>query len=427
MVRKWWKMRNNAQLSVSAFILLWAMGYAGAVGLARDAIQGQMIDDVVIVSNPKTPTPKNGIPIRIAFREELSIGEVEGDEQYMFGKGIAFSTDEEGKFYVADIENNRIQKYDSKGKYLITIGRKGQGPGEFMSLSSPRFDKNGNLYVSDTANRRISFFDKNGKFLKQIQLKDQYIDLQLNSRGFSVAAKWTMYNDARSIKQSILLGLFDDNFNLSAELHKQDITTSLPAGVDEASLSDFLAKSLSSTAFRPSVTYALANSDLIYMGYPEKYEISIYSSNGRLVKRIVRDYDPIPVNEKDKADFINKASYGFSAPIYTESIKRKAFQKIKYPNDKPAYQSLALMENGWLAVIVDSLEGEYTLFDIYDQDGKYIANFKSTVPAAGMLSNPMFFKNGKAYAVTTQNDYQCVKRYGLEVQEYRNGAWAKMK
>jgi hypothetical protein len=31
---------------------------------------------------------------------------------------------------------------------------------------------------------------------------------------------------------------------------------------------------------------------------------------------------------------------------------------------------------GWLAVIVESVEGEYTLFDIFDQDGKYIANLK---------------------------------------------------
>lgn len=420
-------MTNRICISASVVIMLLEAAFLGTSGFAGELPPRQGPSEAVVVSNPKTPTPKNGIPMRVVFKEELSIGVVEGDEQYMFGKGIVFNTDEEGNYYVADLENYRIQKYDPKGKYLLTIGRKGQGPGEFTSLSLPRFDKDNNLYVSDEANRRISFFNKDGKFLRQIQLKDRYLDLQLNSRGFSVAYRWTMYNEAASIKQSSLCGLFDDNFNVLAELYKEEITTALPTGFDETSLADFLAKSLSLTAFKPSVTYTIANTDLIYFGYPKKYEINIYSPKGRLVKKIVREYDPIPVSESDKADFINKASYGFSAPVYTESIKKKAFQKIKYPDFKPAYQSFALMENGWLAVIVDSLEGQYTLFDIYDKDGIYIASFKTTVPAAGVFSRSIFFKNGKAYSVTSQNDYQYAKRYGLEVQEYKKGAWVKMK
>jgi hypothetical protein len=407
--------------------MLFETAYSGPGGFAKELKPRQKPDEAVVVSNPKTPVPKNGIPMRIVFKEDLSIGEAEGDEHYMFGKGIVFNTDEDGNYYVADLENFRIQKYDAKGKYLLTIGRKGQGPGEFASLSSPGFDGNNDLYVSDEASRRISFFDKNGKFLRQIQLKDRYVDLQLNSKGFSVANKWTMYNEAGSIKQSSVFGLFDDNFNLLAELRKEEITTALPTGFDESSLSDFLAKALSLAAFRPYVTYTIAKNDLIYFGYPEKYEIRIYSPNGRLVKKIARDYDPIPVSEEDKADFANKASSGFSAPVYTESVKKKAFQKTKYPSYKPAYQSFALMENGWLAVIVDSLESQYTLFDIYDQDGRYIANFRTTVPAAGVFSRPVFFKNGKAYAVTAENEYQYVKRYGLEIQEYRNKAWVKVR
>jgi hypothetical protein len=78
------------------------------------------------------------------------------------------------------------------------------------------------------------------------------------------------------------------------------------------------------------------------------------------------------------------------------------------------------MENGWLAVIVDSLEGEYTLFDIFDQEGRYIANFKTTIPAEGMFSEILFFKNGKAYAVVTKDDYKFVKRYRFEIQEYKD-------
>ncbi len=54
---------------------------------------GQKADDVVIISNPKTPEFK----MRIVFEEDLTIGVVEGDENYMFGMRVYFNVDEKVK------------------------------------------------------------------------------------------------------------------------------------------------------------------------------------------------------------------------------------------------------------------------------------------------------------------------------------------
>ena len=415
---------NNKIFSflISVIVIFSAISYFGKKMFAGEMNRIQKPDEVVVVSNPKAPVYKNGAKIRLVFIEDLSIGEVEGGENYMFGRSIVFNTDGDGNFYVSDSDNNRILKYNPQGKYLLTIGRKGQGPGEFQSLSVPRFDKDNNLYIADSVNRRISFFDKNGKFLKQIQMQERYFDLYINSKGFIVANKWNMSQEDNTQKQTFIYGLFDDKFNLAAELYRDGIEMALPTGMDESSLAEFLAKALSRGAFRPQVRLTLANNDFIYLGYPEKYEINIYSPEGKIVKKITKEYEPIVVSEKDKESFLKIAgeSLSLSSPVFTENLKKKAFQKIKYPKYKPAYQSFTLMENGWLAVIVDSVEGEYTLFDIFDQEGKYIANFKTTIPAEGMFSEVLFFKNGKAYAVVTENDYKFVKRYRFEIQEYKD-------
>ncbi|UCC41013.1 MAG: hypothetical protein JSV96_06160 [Candidatus Aminicenantes bacterium] len=133
------------------------------------------------------------------------------------------------------------------------------------------------------------------------------------------------------------------------------------------------------------------------------------------------------MTEKDKEDFIKLNMEGLSAPIYTEDIKRKALQKMKFPKYKPAYQSLTLMENGWLVVIVESVMDEYTLFDIFDKEGKYIANFKTPVLAEGVFSSFLFFKNNKAYIVAIEDEYRYVKRYNYEVQEYKDDKWVRKK
>ena len=110
-----------------------------------------------VKSNPKTPQPENGIPIRIVFEEELSIGVEDGDENYMFGTRVYFNTDDEGYFYVNDWDRKVIKKFDPAGKFITNIGRPGQGPGEFQNVWIPRFDKNNNLYVSDIVGSRRNF------------------------------------------------------------------------------------------------------------------------------------------------------------------------------------------------------------------------------------------------------------------------------
>jgi hypothetical protein len=408
-------MKNNI-LSFLVLIILFVLA-ANFFAEKTNADGGNKIqqsDDVVVISNPKTPESK----MRIVFTEELSIGEAEGDENYMFGNRIVFNTDDEGNFYVADYDNNRILKYDPEGKHLLTFGREGQGPGEFRALSEPRFDKDKNLYTTDSMNQRISFFDQDGNYLRQIRMQDRYFNLFINSKDFFISNKWVMSQQTSLQRQTTTYGLFDGNFNLLAELYKDEIEIPMPTGTDESTIIEYLAKIWGRTAFRPAVRFILADNDFIYLGRPEKYEISIYSPEGKLLKQINRDCDPIPVSDKDKEDFIERMSESMSQyPMFTEDLMKKASQEVKFPKYKPAYQGFTLMENGWLVVIVDSVEDEYTLLDIFDQDGKYIAHFKTPVPAEGIFSLLIFFKNGKAYCVADEDGYKFVKRYGFEIQE----------
>jgi len=408
------KINSFLFLFIATFLLIkYSSKYTHAEGTDRI----HRSDDVVVVSNPKTPESK----MRIVFTEELSIGEAEGDANYMFGNSVGFNTDDEGNFYVADYDNHRILKYDTEGKHLLTFGREGQGPGEFRVLSLPRFDKENNLYITDSLNQRISFFDKDGNYLRQMRTQGRYLNLFINSTGFFITNKSDANMEGNVQKLTSTYGLFDDEFNLLAELYKDEFELTMPAGRDESAIADYFAKAWSRMAFRPAVRLILADNDFIYLGYPDKYEINVYSPEGTLLKKITRDYDPIPVSDKDKDDFIERMRESLSrTPMFTDDLIKKAFQKTKFPKYKPAYQSFTLMENGWLVVIVDSVEDEYTFLDIFNQDGKYIGNFRAPVPAEGTFSLLLFFKNGKAYCVANEDDYKFVKRYSIEIQELKD-------
>lgn len=381
---------------------------------ARDKSQHKTQEDIEVISNPKKPIPKEGMRKKLVFKEELSIGVAEGDENYMFGDTVVFNTDEDGNFYVTDWDRKRIQKYDSEGKYLLTIGRKGQGPGEFQNVSNSRFDKNGLIYITDIASRRISFFDRDGKYLKQISIKEVFENLYMNSKGHFVAICSMRTDNASGFGWKIVHGLFDDHFKLVSELHSEISDTKPPEGRDQTSLAKFTANILSDMAFQPRALHILANNDCIYFGYPEKYTIDIYSPEGKKVKTIGREYDPIKVEDKDKEYFATNIAEDFlRIGPRPEEFKKEVIRFIKYPKYKPAYHRFALMENGWLLVVVEFVENEYTLFDIFDKEGIYIGNFKVNVPPDGL-----FFKNGKAYSVATEDGYKFVKRYSFKIREY---------
>ena len=67
--------------------------------------------------------------------------------------------------YVADSGNNRIQMFDSNGKFLRKWGSNGTGSGQFYYPEGIGVDsRQGNVYVADTGNNRIQLFNDYGKF-----------------------------------------------------------------------------------------------------------------------------------------------------------------------------------------------------------------------------------------------------------------------
>jgi outer membrane protein assembly factor BamB len=355
----------------------------------------------------------------LVFKEELSIGQKEGDENYMFGSTVFFNTDEEGNFYVTDWDMKRILKYDPAGKYVLTIGHKGQGPGEFQGPSVARFDKEGSIYVTDLANRRISFFSQRGEFLRQIPVPDFFEDLYITARGSYVSNHTAPIKSDAGQAFKVVDGIFNGEFELMTAFNARNVVYKLPAGTDSTAWANYFAGLVSRAAFQPVPRHVLALDGTIYFGYPKDDVIDVYTPEGRKAKTVKREYTPIRVKDKDKdylaVTMVRPTLARVGRPT-SESEIQNILKLIEYPENKPAYQSFSLMENGWLVVLVEFAAGEYSLFDILDENGLYIGQFKANNPAEyGFL----FFKDGKAYAVETDEEgYKYIKRYSVKVEDY---------
>jgi len=63
--------------------------------------------------------------------------------------------------------DHRIEVFSLKGEHLRTIGKRGEGPGEFNFPSALAVSRDRKLYVADKLNFRVEVFDPDGKFLEQ--------------------------------------------------------------------------------------------------------------------------------------------------------------------------------------------------------------------------------------------------------------------
>ncbi len=86
-----------------------------------------------------------------------------GDGQFNSPFGLA--VDSAGNVYVADFQNNRVQKFNSSGAFLLKWGSLGTGNGQFNKPWNVAVDSAGNVYVSDANNGRIQKFNSSGAFL----------------------------------------------------------------------------------------------------------------------------------------------------------------------------------------------------------------------------------------------------------------------
>jgi hypothetical protein len=87
----------------------------------------------------------------------------------MFRQVTDMAWDAAGNTYISDgYINSRVAKIDKDGNWLKSWGESGSGPGQFNTPHSIAVDAQGRVYVADRGNRRIQVFDGDGKFLRQI-------------------------------------------------------------------------------------------------------------------------------------------------------------------------------------------------------------------------------------------------------------------
>ena len=321
---------------------------------------------------------------KLKLVEEITFGENDDPDKSFSDVGI-FAVDSRGAIYVADTKDQKIKVFDSDGKFLRLIGKKGQGPGELSMPGGVQITLDNELIIEDALNRKLAFFTLEGEFIRTISLTDKmgfgggYLDFEGNYivREISLADN-KMFTEVKK---------YDADFKALFTLDK--VSASIPLSGNKMNPFDLM------------IVYQFDKKGNIFYGRNQgDYEIKVFSPEGKHVRSIRKEYQPVKVTEKDIEEMLARIP-SMGGPNIRDFLE--------FSKNFPPFQSFTLDEQGRLFVRTwekGRTEGEY-VNDIFDAEGRFIS--QCTTKAEFRV-----WKNHKVYAVEESDEgLKVIKKYEI--------------
>jgi len=344
---------------------------------------------------------------------KVSIGTVEGADEYVIGDPRAIAVGRDGVIYVLDGQVPVLRAYSSDGSFLRDVGREGDGPGEYRSPDGMAVLPDGRLIVRDPPNSRITVFGPDGAYETEWPL----------SAGFNTSRRFYVDTAGHSYVTTLLergMAPWDWRFGLVRYSPEGQIEDTLPAPTWDYEPARVRASNGNSSSMRPvpfTPEPAWSFSPLGYFvgGLSTDYRIDLHRSDAPVV-RIERDATPVPVQPEEADERVRRITHGL----------RRQYGSWKWngpgvPDVKPPFRDLFLSWEGNVWVLVSTrgvatmtpaeardeetrtdrvplLYSEPAAFDVFAPDGRYLGPVK--VPASFRAEPEPVVRGDHVWAVT---------------------------
>jgi hypothetical protein len=342
-------------------------------------------------------------PAAIRVVEDLVIGGDPDDEHTMFYNPTGILPLPSGEILVSEFGNKRVQMFSADGEFVKTIGRTGQGPGEFQAPFG-LFAVGDGFGVIDLQNRRISFFSPVGDFLT-----DHPLGFSMFSNYVPTLAdgSFVVLTNERDAQRNQSLGV--TRYSPEGEPLARLFAMPGPPPPDPATAQDPTAQvqyMIDSAAWpRPDVAAA---AEIVYASPGSEYQVLAMTPEGEPLWALRVAWPPPPYAAAQKELRIQAMSQRFPGIEVDD---------FTWPASEPAITSLRSDGAGRLYVFpnvsaaeVEGVEGRPV--DVYSAEGELLV--------AGMITTSWMSSRGDhlyTFRGDPGLDQTVVVRYRLSIDE----------
>lgn len=393
-----------------ALLLICAMIAACQAPTSRAARPSAEVTDSSGVSIITSHEPGwTDMPWSLALEPRLSIGMVDGPEEYQFTSIRSALRLPDSRIVVASFRNPPdIRFYAPDGSHLFTVGRDGDGPGEFRVVSWIEYLSGDTLRVLDSSQARLSYFDLDGKLLAAEPIRDVAgrpvrtlpIEPGFSNGDFLVPVSPRSQNQQHGrfrVQVPLLL------VSLSRPTIDTLVTVS---GTEYFIQASGWGKQVKFGAGPPGT---LADTDRFLVTTGEAYRIDEYSKDGVLRRSFRRIAQRRPVRPEDVAAL--EANQLQRTP---NAESRRWVNEIPHADSMPVYRGTILLDseaNIWARHYSSPLDS-IAQWDVFNPEGQYVGTVE--IPLAFEL-----FQVGSDEVIGRWRDelgVESIRVYGLVKQ-----------
>jgi hypothetical protein len=322
----------------------------------------------------------------------------ETDDRFFFASLRQIKIDKKQRIYALDTTAAKIQVYDMNGKYIKTIGRRGQGPGEFMRPSNLFLDDKENIYVLDAAARKISRFSDNWEYRDSISL------MEISMLNFCVDGKGNVFLNSLASEP-------DGN------MHVDFIKLEPKENIKKTIMSDFFLKMIIDGQnrifydhpYQQNYYFSLLNNGNIVLVKALEPSLYYLSDEGEILLKVIRQESPGRISTGEKETVLEKSF---------KWLKKERWKEVDFPEYRPIHSNLLVDDTDRIYLEkfnpINKQNYGYS-YDIFNKTGGYLYRLDSDFRIASI---------GYGYVYTIQTNEESAE---IKLIRHKIENWEQIK
>ena len=302
----------------------------------------------------------------------VDIGSVSGDSLTTLYQVEGAHRLRDGRIVVANRGTHELRFFDATGNHISSVGREGEGPGEFRYLTWTAVCQADSVFTYDIGTRRLSVFDDRGVFVRSVLLQlpgkvPPYGNATCAPDGAFLFSGWPQpsMNPGPS-RSSMPLFLIASDGRVLTSLGE------FPGGERYNYTSD---GRVTGSSPRPlgRETHYVVGDDRFYLGTSDEYAVQVYSLSGELVMVIRRSGADLAITARHIDRFVSE-QLSRATDIRRRIIERQ-YRDMEFPERFPAYARLLVDVPGnlWVQDYRRPGDEDRGVWSVFGADGVQIA------------------------------------------------------
>ena len=336
------------------------------------------LDNVAVYSGEMAPLNE------ISFEPVARFGDT---DSIFISRVSGIAVTDGGTLFMADRSEAVIHVYNSSGIYQTSVGRRGEGPGEFQTIVQPELS-DGSLFVLDLDQQRVSLFDsENYSFRRSFSLGDKDgirgrpLSMELLPEERILALYSASERDGNRLKRSEIPAILDNEGEVISSgfvtLTENNRLLVESNGMFQIFSMPFLGQNL----------LDVTENGEIVTGFTDRFLLHYLTLNGDTLRSIYHATTPPPL---DRRALLNN--------MESESI-RSELSSMDLPDTRQAFNALKVDDENRLWISSPTADTDVNDWRVLSNTGETMAQFSQ--PASSSLQ---LVKDGFTYFLETDEE-----------------------